>query len=227
MRDKRDQTIGEEEHQTSHFSKRKKRKKEEVLANDLQNDDSSSFLKEVVNIVLSVIIAYILFVAIRTFLFFPFQVVGESMYPTLQTGDRLILNRLGNVDRFDVVVFPAPDDTGEEYVKRVVGVPGDEITYYQDDLYVNGELTEEPYLDAMKEVAGERQLTNDFTLYELSNGEAATVPEDMYFVLGDNRWVSKDSREFGFVPAEMIEGTATLRIWPLDRFGFLENGDSE
>lgn len=225
MKDKRNHTMEGEAKPTARFSKRKERKKGPVAMEDLQNDESSSFLKEVINIVLSVVIAYILFVVIRTFLFFPFQVVGESMYPTLQTGDRLILNRLGTIDRFDVVVFPAPDHTGEEYVKRVIGVPGDEITYYQDNLYVNGELMEEPYLDSMKEVAGDRQLTNDFTLYELSSGEAATVPQDMYFVMGDNRWVSKDSREFGFVPAEMIEGTATLRIWPLDRFGFLEENE--
>lgn len=225
MREKRDRALGEEETHTSPFWKRKGSSKEEDDFLNEESEQSSSFLKEVLNIVISVVIAYVLFVLIRTFLFFPFQVVGESMYPTLQTGDRLILNRLGNIDRFDVVVFPAPDDTGEEYVKRIIGVPGDEIIYSQDELYVNGIQMEEPYLDAMKEAVGGRQLTNDFTLYTMTNGEAAVVPEDMYFVMGDNRWVSKDSREFGFVPADEIEGTATLRIWPLERFGFLEMND--
>ncbi|HRK99628.1 MAG TPA: signal peptidase I, partial [Trichococcus flocculiformis] len=110
---------------------------------------------------------------------FPFQVVGDSMVPTLETGDRLILNKLAEVDRFDIVVFPAPDGTDEEYVKRVIGLPGDEITYFQDELYINGEKVTEHYLEALKE-GSNQTLTGDFTLFSLT-GEMA-VPEDMYFV---------------------------------------------
>src|SRR5699024_12311121 len=87
---------------------------------------TGSFFKELLNILFSVVVAYLLFLLIRAYLFFPFQVVGPSMYPTLQDGDRLILNRLGQLDRFDVVVFPAPDaessENNEEYVKRIIGV---------------------------------------------------------------------------------------------------------
>lgn len=199
------------------------------MDNNQKENKSRSYnlIKEVVNILLSVVVAYVLFILIRTFLFFPFEVVGDSMVPTLTSGDRLILNRLGNVDRFDVVVFPAPDNPadGEEYVKRVIGLPGDEITYYKDELFINGELIEEHYLEPLKETEDEGQITNDFSLVDVPGSTSAVVPPDAFFVMGDNRQVSKDSRMFGFVPAEEIEGTSSLRIWPLDKIGFL--GENE
>lgn len=187
----------------------------------------SNFIKEVISILLSVVVAYVLFILIRTFLFFPFEVVGNSMVPTLESGDRLILNRLGELDRFDVVVFPAPDvDTAdEEYVKRIIGIPGDEITYYKDDLFINGQLVEEHYLEPLKEADSASQVTNDFSLLDIPGSTSAVVPPESYFVLGDNRQVSKDSRMFGFVAADEIEGTSSLRIWPFDKIGFLEKNE--
>lgn len=198
----------------------------------------NNFIKETVNMLLSVLVAFFLFIFIRTFLFFPFEVVGQSMEPTLLSGDRLILNRLGNVDRFDVVVFPAPDDpdSGEEYVKRIIGLPGDEIRYESDKLYINGNLINERYLEPSKEELQKKlkenpeqvnftQITNDFSLLDISSGDSAVVPPDTYFVLGDNRQNSKDSRVFGFLNQETVEGTASLRIWPLDRIGFLEKNE--
>ena len=188
---------------------------------------AGSIVREFVNILISVVVAYFLFILIRTYLFFPFQVSGDSMVPTLLDGDRLILNRLGEVDRFDVVVFPAPDPegAGEEYVKRVIGLPGDEIGYLNDELYIDGVVVEEHYLEPMKEMS-DTQVTNDFTLLDIPDNESTVVPEGMYFVLGDHRAVSKDSRSFGFVPADEIEGTTSLRIWPLNRIGFLEKNET-
>lgn len=191
---------------------------------DIQPEKRGGFFREALSLLLSVAIAFVLFVVIRTYLFYPFQVVGDSMVPTLETGDRLILNKLAEVDRFDIVVFPAPDGTDEEYVKRVIGLPGDEITYFQDELYINGEKVTEHYLEALKE-GSNQTLTGDFTLFSLT-GEMA-VPEDMYFVLGDNRVVSKDSRVFGFIPAAQIEGTADLRLWPLNKIGIIADNGAE
>nr|WP_321303392.1 signal peptidase I [uncultured Trichococcus sp.] len=191
---------------------------------EIQPENRGGFLREALNLILSVAIAFVLFIVIRTYLFYPFQVVGDSMVPTLESGDRLILNKLTDVDRFDIVVFPAPDGTEEEYVKRVIGLPGDEITYFQDELYINGEKVAEHYLEALKE-GSNQVLTGDFTLFSLT-GEM-TVPEDMYFVLGDNRSVSKDSRVFGFIPAAEIEGTADLRLWPLNKIGIIDDNGAE
>ncbi len=218
-------SFGNKDHydQDSGFVSRNERfgvdKKKEV-----QPENRGDFLREVLNLILSVAIAFVLFIVIRTYLFYPFQVVGDSMVPTLETGDRLILNKLAEVDRFDIVVFPAPDGSDEEYVKRVIGLPGDEITYFQDELYINGEKVAEHYLEALKE-SSNQALTGDFTLFSLT-GEA-TVPENMYFVLGDNRSVSKDSRVFGFIPAAQIEGTADLRLWPLNKIGIIDDNGAE
>ena len=191
---------------------------------DIQPEKRGGFFREALSLLLSVAIAFVLFVVIRTYLCHPCEVVGDSMVPTLETGDRLILNKLAEVDRFDIVVFPAPDGTDEEYVKRVIGLPGDEITYFQDELYINGEKVTEHYLEALKE-GSNQTLTGDFTLFSLT-GEMA-VPEDMYFVLGDNRVVSKDSRVFGFIPAAQIEGTADLRLWPLNKIGIIADNGAE
>ena len=191
---------------------------------EIQPENRGSFLREALNLILSVAIAFVLFIVIRSYLFYPFQVVGDSMVPTLETGDRLILNKLADIDRFDIVVFPAPEGTDEEYVKRIIGLPGDEITYFQDELYINNEKVEEHYLEALKE-ASDQVLTGDFTLFSLT-GEA-TVPDDMYFVMGDNRSVSKDSRVFGFIPAAQIEGTADLRLWPLNKIGIIDDNGAE
>nr|WP_319218528.1 signal peptidase I [uncultured Trichococcus sp.] len=191
---------------------------------EIQPENRGGFLREALNLILSVAIAFVLFVVIRTYLFYPFQVVGDSMVPTLETGDRLILNKLAEVDRFDIVVFPAPDGTDEEYVKRVIGLPGDEITYFQDELYINGEKIEEHYLEPLREDSGQ-MLMLDETLFDMT-GETS-VPEDTYFVLGDNRALSKDSREFGFIPAAQIEGTADLRLWPLNKIGIIDDNGAE
>jgi len=200
-------------------------KKNSKIGGDIKKSPGG-FWKELMNILFSVAIAFVLFIVIRTYFFYPFQVMGDSMVPTLETGDRLILNRLASIDRFDIVVFPAPDGSGEEYVKRIIGLPGDEITYFQDTLYVNGEKVDEHYLEPLKEDAGGQMVTPDFTLFGLEGTAGIpAVPEDTYFVLGDNRWVSKDSRVFGFIPAAQIEGTADLRIWPLSKIGVMDDNE--
>jgi signal peptidase I len=155
-------------------------------------------------------IGVILFVVIRTFLFSNYVVSGESMMPTLQDGNKLVVNKIGyemgSLDRFDVIVFHA--NKKEDYVKRVIGVPGDTVKYSNDVLYVNGKAQKESYLQKYKEQLpkGEK-LTGDFP--------ATTVPKGKIFVLGDNRRVSMDSRYFGFVDEDKIVGNVDLRYWPL------------
>ncbi|MFZ2917148.1 MAG: signal peptidase I, partial [Trichococcus flocculiformis] len=97
-------------------------------------------------------------------------------------------------------------------------------TYFQDELYINGEKIEEHYLEPLREDSGQ-MLMLDETLFDMT-GETS-VPEDTYFVLGDNRVVSKDSRVFGFIPAAQIEGTADLRLWPLNKIGIIADNGAE
>ncbi|QQZ07968.1 signal peptidase I [Heyndrickxia vini] len=160
----------------------------------------------------ALLIAVALAVIIRYFLFAPIVVDGSSMMPTLQNGDRMIVNKLGNPDRFDIVVFHAPEK--KDYIKRVIGLPGDKIEYKNDTLYINGKAYKEPYLDKYKKDLPEGPLTEDFTLKDTPVGQE-TVPEGEIFVMGDNRRFSKDSRHIGAVPLKKVIGDTKLIYWPI------------
>jgi len=188
--------------------------------NEPPEESGGSFAKELVNTLIYIIILTGIFLLIQHFFFVPVTVEGDSMEPTLSQSDRLMLNKVRDIDRFDIVVFPAPDDPERQYIKRVIGVPGDEITYNQDQLYVNGEEVHEPYLEEYNEQLNfNTNVTGDFDLESLFGIQE--VPEDSYFVLGDNRLNSRDSRSFGFVDADTITGETKFQIWPLDDIGYV------
>lgn len=163
-------------------------------------------------------IAFVLFIFIRTFFFSSYEVDGESMQPTLQDGNKLVVNKIGyqiqDINRFDVIVFHA--NNKEDYVKRVIGLPGDKIMYEDDWLYVNGIKYREPYLKDFKHPFPGQNLTGDFTLAELTNSR--NVPAGKLFVMGDNRLGSMDSRHFGYVSIDQVVGKVDIRYWPLDEF---------
>ena len=145
----------------------------------------------------------------------PFTVSGQSMYPTLHNNDRMFMSKLGDINRFDVVVLQAPDQD-KEYIKRVIGMPGDTIEIKEGKLYINGKVVEQPFINT-EALAKQTVFMDDFTLESLT-GESK-VPEGKYFVLGDNRGVSKDSRMIGFIDRSAIEGKAVFTIWPFGRIG--------
>ncbi|MDL4841121.1 signal peptidase I [Aquibacillus rhizosphaerae] len=175
------------------------------------------FLKEVLSWVKALVIALVIVMVCRHFLITPSIVKGESMMPNLQDGDRILLSKISKIERFDEIAFHAPDSE-DNYVKRVIGLPGDEIEMKNDTLYINNEAYNEPYLKMYKEeLSANQYLTNNFTLEELTNQKV--VPKGHYFVLGDNRSVSKDSRSFGFIREDTVIGDVKMRIWPLNTFG--------
>jgi len=163
----------------------------------------------------ALVIAVVLAAIIRSFLFAPIVVDGLSMMPTLHNQDRMIVNkfsyRFGEPNRFDIIVFHAPE--GKDYIKRVIGLPGDEIEYKDDTLYVNGKAYEEPYLDEYKKAVIDGPLTEPFTLEEKIGKKK--VPEGELFVMGDNRRYSKDSRHIGTIPMEKVLGNTNILYWPI------------
>lgn len=169
-------------------------------------------------------VALVLALLIRHFLFTPIIVDGISMMPTLQDGDRLIANKIGyklnGVERFDIVVFKATEE--KDYIKRIIGLPGDHIEYKDDVLYINGEVYSEPYLDEKKKEVTDGPHTYDFDIKTLASTTSEVVPEGYYFVLGDNRRNSEDSRLIGFVSAADIIGKANVVFWPLDGIRVVE-----
>ncbi|WP_042150203.1 signal peptidase I [Paucisalibacillus sp. EB02] len=157
-------------------------------------------------------IAIILTFIIRTFLFTPVVVDGFSMEPTLQDKDRMIVSKIGEPKRFDIVVFQKSES--EDYIKRVIGLPGDRIEYIDDQLYINGTPYDEPYLDEFKQKMVDGPLTGSFTLRETPVG-SDVVPEGHLFVMGDNRQGSRDSRHIGAIPLEKIIGTTNIVYFPI------------
>ncbi|UQD51362.1 signal peptidase I [Bacillus methanolicus] len=162
------------------------------------------------------VIGIIIFAFIRTFFFSNYIVKGESMMPTLQDGNKLVVNKIGyqfgKLQRFDVIVFHA--NKKEDFVKRIIGLPGDKIEYRNDQLYVNDKKIDEPYLDIYRKQIPGGRLTGDFTLKEITGKEK--VPPGKLFVLGDNRLGSWDSRQFGFISVNQVVGKVNLRYWPLN-----------
>lgn len=147
------------------------------------------------------------------FLFTPIEVRGDSMDPTLANNELIFGLRVGGVKRFDIVAFHAPEE-GKDYIKRVIGLPGDQIEYKNDQLFINGKALEEPYLNQFKGALEQGELlTEDFSY---------TVPEGQYFVMGDHRQISKDSRIIGTIARDKIVANAKFIYWPLDKIAVVE-----
>lgn len=166
-----------------------------------------------------IIVVFILF---GVFFVQPVVVEGTSMLPQLQDGERLLVNKLvyykfqsvswGHVERGDIVVFWFPNDPDKSYVKRVIGLPGETVDVRNGRVYINGIELNEPYLDT------EHNRT-------LPTWPAKKVEDHHYFVMGDNRDNSSDSRYWGLVPEKYIYGKAFFRYWKPSDAGFLEHGD--
>ncbi|QQK79480.1 signal peptidase I [Salicibibacter cibi] len=180
--------------------------------------DVNKIAKELWDWVVTFAVVIIIVFIVRTFLFANYMVHGESMMPTIESEERLIINKISyefsEPDRNDLIVFNATEEN--DYIKRVIGIPGDDVSYENDTLYINDEAVEEPFLDH----AYNGEITEDFTLEELTS--EPVVPDDHLFVLGDNRNNSQDSRNIGFVPYEDVVGKASFRYWPLSEFTFID-----
>ncbi|KXZ21955.1 S26 family signal peptidase [Bacillus nakamurai] len=161
----------------------------------------------------AIIIAVILAVLIRNFLFAPYVVDGKSMNPTLDDRERIFVNMtvkyISEFKRGQIVVL---NGENEHYVKRIIGLPGDTVQMKNDQLYINGKKVSEPYLAANKKKAkqdGYDHLTDDFG--------PVKVPDDKYFVMGDNRRESMDSRNgLGLFTKKQIAGTAKFVFFPFN-----------
>ncbi|MGV3079162.1 signal peptidase I [Streptococcus sp. 32226D021BW] len=179
--------------------------------------------------------------ASRYFLWDPVSVDGHSMDPTLQHQEKLVMFKTTSIDRFDIVVASETDSDGKEklIVKRVVGMPGDTIRYANDVLYINEQEVDEPYLDEYlaafqkdklqeeyaynKQFQAVAQTAQAFT--QDANGSvdfSLTVPEGQYYLLGDDRLVSLDSRSVGTFARDNIKGEVVFRMWPFNRIGTVD-----
>lgn len=157
------------------------------------------------DLIISVVVSFL----IITFLYQPVKVEGTSMAPQLHDQDRLFINKFAyqfeKIDRDDVVVFYYPRDMQKSYIKRVIGLPGDTIRIVDGDVFVNGKVIAEPYVpERYRDVRSMDQFR---------------VPDGEYFVMGDHRSISSDSRDFGPVERNLIYGKAAFVYWPREEMG--------
>lgn len=169
----------------------------------------------IISFIKSILLALVLAIIIRTFIFSVTEVSGRSMYPNFDTGDRLIVNRLGvwirDVEKGEVIEFLSPDvklnGKRDHFIKRVIGTAGDTVSLNDGKVYLNGEELKEDYIASDVETFPE----TDQSQWEVKEGEI--------FVLGDNRYNSDDGRRFGTVPTDTVKGIAVFRFIPFNKFG--------
>jgi len=174
---------------------------------------TSSFHRDLRVWVRDLLLAICFAVVIIVFLYQPVKVEGTSMAPLISDQERIFINKLvykfEPISRGDVVVFWYPNDRTKSFIKRVVGLPGETVEVRQGRVYVNGRSLDEPYILP--------------AYLDTNNYPAFRVPRQQYFVMGDHRDSSNDSRMFGPVPAEYIYGKAVFAYWPMDHFGSLSD----
>lgn len=169
-------------------------------------------MNQTVKTICEYLIIIAIVVVIRIFIMTPIEVNGRSMEPTLYNNDIMILNilgyKLGGIKRFDIIVIKYEN---EHIIKRVIGLPGETVEYRDNKLYINDRLIS----DILK-----GDITGDFTTKDLF--ENGVIPKDKYFVLGDNRNNSSDSRVIGLIDKKDILGKTNLMIFPFNHFGIVK-----
>lgn len=168
------------------------------------------------NFLQSIVMILAVMVMIYLFIMSPQEIKGASMEPSFFNGEYILTNKvlykIKNPIRGDVVIFKSPKNPEIDYIKRILGLPGDTVLLSQNTIYVNGNPVAEPYLAPETPIFGGSFLQENVEI---------VVPEGQYFVMGDNRPHSADSREFGPVPLEDFIGKAFLRYWPFSEFGLI------
>lgn len=170
------------------------------------------------DIIQVIVFAVAIFLFVYLLILQPHKIKGASMSPNYPDGEYLLTDkvtyRFNEPKRGDIIVFEAPTGNGDEFIKRIIGLPGDNVSIRNGSIYLNGEMLNESYIAA------------DIETYPgnfLEAGETITVPEGQYFVVGDNRPHSSDSRSWGYVTKDKITGRAWLIYWPLDQAGTIKS----
>ncbi len=159
---------------------------------------------KVIKEVIPYIVIVVVVVLIRTFIITPVRVDGDSMKNTLKNGDILLLYKLSSIDRFDIIVLDEEKDN-EKIIKRVIGLPGETVAIKKGKIYINDKVIDDEYAYGQ---------TSDYN--------KVTLKDDEYFILGDNRLISKDSRYFGPIKDNEIKGKIVFRLFPFTKIGTVQ-----
>ncbi len=181
-----------------------------------QLEESPSFKSHIIEFIETLAVFVAIVMVIYFFIAQPHKVSGSSMFPNFHTGDYIITNkityRFQEPKRGDIIVLKNPKDTSQDFIKRIIGLPNDQVKVQDGHVFINGKQLQEKYLDPSL-------LTPPGAF--LREGQEITVEPGNYIVMGDNRTASSDSREWGYVPKEDIIGKVAFRYWPKDSFGLI------
>ena len=171
-----------------------------------------SFVRDTLEIVFLALVLYVVIqYAVQTV-----HVLGSSMYPTLHDNDLLVASKISyklhQPQRGDIIVFKPPDEASRDFIKRIIALPGERIRIVSGVVYINDQVLKEPYLPE------KWTYNNNWP----ASGQDQIMPPNMFFVMGDNRNHSSDSRTFGPITLDSILGKAEVRIWPLSAIGFFD-----
>ncbi len=179
------------------------------------------WIDDVLDILKTVVITLVVCFLLGSYIVKPVVVSGTSMYPTIQNGARglssIISKSVDDIERFDIVVINL-EEKDELIIKRVIGLPGETITFENDNLYVNGVLVEQTFLD--EDYVNEVKATSSTGLF--TDNFTVVLGDDEYFCMGDNRRVSADSRIYGAFSSEDIVCVGLFVVYPFNQFGFVE-----
>lgn len=188
-----------------------------AMANTPQQDPSNSFGSHIVDFIQTLVVFAAIGTAIYFFIAQPHKVSGSSMVPNFHNGDYIITDKVsykvGDPQHGDIIVFKNPRDESQDFIKRIIGVPGDTIKVENGVVSVNGTQIPEPYLPS--------GLFTENRAY-FTEGKEVTVEDGKYVVFGDNRPNSSDSREWGFITKAEIIGKVFLRYWPANQIGIIK-----
>ena len=159
---------------------------------------------KVIKEVIPYIVIVVVVVLIRTFIITPVRVDGDSMKNTLKNGDILLLYKLSSIDRFDIIVLDEEKDN-EKIIKRVIGLPGETVAIKKGKIYINDKVSDD-----------------ECAYGQTSDYNKVTLRDDEYFILGDNRLISKDSRYFGPIKDNEIKGKIVFRLFPFTKIGTVQ-----
>lgn len=153
------------------------------------------------------------------FLFSLPKVTGYGMSPTLDYNERVFVNKKGTITRFSLVYMNIPNKENERTIRRVIGMPGEEVRYKNDQLWIDGNEISERFLVEKKQEAAQNNdlLTEDFSSAQLSTEGISRIPKGKFLVLGDNRSYASDSRFYGYVDEQDIIGTVSMRLLPIHK----------
>lgn len=210
-----------------------------------KQEQSESWGQWILQVLILVAIFFSIFFVLNKYVFANLTVSGISMQPTFENNDRVIALQHAKIKEGDIVIVDAPDEPGALYIKRVIGLPGDTIVSKNNQIYINGKKLNQPWLKAGQKlidngedgISGTKYTnTQNFTLSSLAKTQnyrqfytskqlkemqkTNKVPSNTYFVMGDHRSVSKDSRYIGTIPRSKIVGVVKMRYWPLNHITF-------